>query len=73
MPFAEWWLKKWSPTGNDPNYIKVQIDPVEVWGCRGAFGPMLVLPYKLPKGEGSHEMRNELEANGQSRKRAREA
>ncbi len=53
MPFAEWWLKKWSPAGNDPNFVKVQIDPVEVWGCRGAFGPMLVLPYKLPKGEGS--------------------
>lgn len=52
MPFAEWWLKKWTPTGNDPNFVKVQIDPVEVWGCRGAFGPMLVLPYKLPKGEG---------------------
>src|SRR5260370_23118527 len=52
MPFAEWWLKKWSPAGNDPNFVKVQIDPAEVWGCRGAFGPMLVLPYKLPKGEG---------------------
>ena len=52
MPFAEWWLKKWTGTGNDPNFVKVQIDPAEVWGCRGAFGPMLVLPYKLPKGEG---------------------
>jgi len=52
MPFAEWWLKKWAPEGNDPNFVKVQIDPAEVWGCQGAFGPMLVLPYKLPKGEG---------------------
>lgn len=53
MPFAEWWLKKWTPTGNDSNLVKVQIDPAEVWGCKGAFGPMLVLPYKPPKPEGS--------------------
>src|SRR5260370_7688489 len=50
MPFAEWYLSPW---GNRPDSARVQIDPAEVWGCRGAFGPMLVLPYKLPKGEGS--------------------
>ena len=64
MPFAEWWLKKWSPTGNDPNYIKVQIDPAEVWGCRGDFGPMLVLPYKFPQGEGSSVLRELLSLEG---------
>lgn len=52
MPMAEWWLRKWTPTGNDSNLVKVQTDPAEVWGCKGAFGPMLVLPYKPPKPEG---------------------
>src|SRR6266487_800408 len=49
MPITEWWLKKWSPTGNDPNFVTVQIDPALVAGGRGAFGPMLFLPYTLPK------------------------
>lgn len=50
MPFAEWYLSPW---GNHPDSARVQIDPAEVWGGRGVFGPMLVLPYKLPKREGS--------------------
>src|SRR6266487_193316 len=50
MPFAEWYLSRW---GNQQDVARVQIDPAEVWGSRGSFGPMLVLPYKLPKREGS--------------------
>ena len=49
MPMTEWWLKKWTPAGNDLNFIKVQIDPAVISGGRGPFGPMLFLPYKLPK------------------------
>ena len=51
MPITEWWLKKWSPTGNDPNFVVVQIDPALITGGRGTFGPMLFLPYTLPKPE----------------------
>jgi hypothetical protein len=51
MPITEWWLKKWSPTGNDPNFVTVQIDPALIAGGRGTFGPMLFLPYTLPKPE----------------------
>src|SRR2546428_6892013 len=29
------------------------MDPAAVWGSWGPFGPMLVLPYQLPKQEGS--------------------
>jgi hypothetical protein len=50
MPFAEWYLAPW---GNHQDSARVQIDPAEVWGGRGPFGPMLVLPNKLPKREGS--------------------
>ena len=51
MPITEWWLKKWSPAGNDPNFARVQIDPALIAGGRGTFGPMLFLPYTLPKPE----------------------
>lgn len=50
MPFAEWYLQQW---GNQQAFARVQIDPAGVWGSRGPFGPMLFLPYKLPKREGS--------------------
>src|SRR5260370_30013424 len=50
MPLAEWYLSRW---GNQQDFARVQIDPAEVWGGRGPFGPVLVLPYKLPKREGS--------------------
>ncbi len=46
MPMTEWWLKKWSPTGNDRNVARVQIDPALVAGGRGTLGPMLFLPYR---------------------------
>ena len=49
MPMTEWWLKKWSPAGNDPSFATVQIDPALIAGGRGTFGPMLFLPYTLPK------------------------
>ncbi len=51
MPITEWWLKKWSPAGNDRNVARVQIDPALIAGGRGTFGPVLFLPYTLPKPE----------------------
>ncbi len=51
MPMTEWWLKKWTPAGNDPNFVKVQIDPALIAGGRDTFGPVLFLPYTLPKPE----------------------
>ncbi len=46
MPLAEWYLSQWG--NQQQNFAKVQIDPAEVWGSKGLFGMMLVLPYKLP-------------------------
>ncbi len=50
MPQTEWWLKPWN---NQRDYVKVEIDPALISGCKGTFGPMLCLPYTLPKQEGT--------------------
>ena len=51
MPFTEWYLKPWTGTGNHPNFARVQIDPALIAGGRATFGPVLFLPYTLPKPE----------------------
>lgn len=48
MPQVEWWLTRWeeSHAMNNPNGIKVTIDPAHISGSRGTFGAALFLPYK---------------------------
>lgn len=48
MPQVEWWLTRWeeSHAMNNPNGIKITIDPALISGSRGAFGAALFLPYK---------------------------
>ena len=48
MPQTEWYLKPW---GNHQDFVRVQIDPAVIAGGRGTFGPVLFLPYTLPKQE----------------------
>lgn len=55
MPQIEWYLKPWGHnTYNDPNYIKVLIDPALISGGRSVLGASLFLPYTfvIPKDPG---------------------
>ena len=50
MPLTEWSLKTWDTYHNfQAPVIKVEIDPALIAGGRGTFGPVLFLPYTLPK------------------------
>jgi len=52
MPSAEWWLKTFdNRQALQAPAIKVQIDPTVIAGGRSTFGPVLFLPYTLPKPE----------------------
>ena len=52
MPSTEWSLKTWDTYHNlQAPVIRVQIDPAVIAGGRGTFGPVLFLPYTLPKPE----------------------
>lgn len=52
MPLTEWSLKKWDTYHNlQAPVIRVRIDPADIAGERGTFGPVLFLPYTLPQSE----------------------
>jgi hypothetical protein len=52
MPSPEWYLKPWDTYQSFQGpAIKVEIDPALIAGGRGTFGPVLFLPYTLPKPE----------------------
>ncbi len=52
MPLTEWWLRTFeNRQGFQVPAIRVQIDPTVIAGGWGTFGPVLFLPYTLPKPE----------------------